>query len=85
MSKVKELKYPDECVNCKTDACSICEHRQKRSDAIDKYNNQFKEKCPICRKPLKKKETLRNKEDGKIIGYNKLYECGYTYYSAILL
>jgi len=41
MSKVNELQYPDECANCKSHACSICGHKQKRADAIDKYYKQF--------------------------------------------
>ena len=50
MSKVKELQYPDECARCKVDACSDCGYKQKRADAIDKYEKQF---CKLCGKFIK--------------------------------
>lgn len=68
--KVKELKYPDECANCKTDACSICEHRQKRSDTIDRYYKQFERIANIRTKRqmiIKINNEIKNMIDQDVI------------------
>ena len=66
MTKVKELQYPDECANCKLHACSICGHRQKRADAIDKYYKQFERIAHIrVKRTLIRKinDELKNMKD----------------------